>query len=487
MNRERYLQEIDAVNAAGKYHPTWESLSTHPVPDWYREKRLGIFLHWGVFSVPAYHDWYARNMYIKGSPEYEYHCQHYGQPKDFGFKDFIPQFKMEAFDPQAWVKLFREAGADYIVPVAEHHDGFQNYRSELSHWNAAEMGPHRDIMGDLLVEAERAGMTLGASSHRVEHWWFLGHEFDSDIKQPMHLGDYAWPAMPERENQDLFSEPMPTDEFLTDWLLRCCEIVDRYHPRILYFDWWIQHEAFHPYLKKLAAFYYNCGKSWGEDVMICYKHDAMMFGSGIVEVERGGFAEAKPYAWQTDTAVARNSWCYTDSLDYKSSREILCTLVDVVSKNGNLLLNIGPKADGTIPEGDRQILSDMASWMKVNGEAVRGAKVWRKSMEGPTRAVDGQFADAAEIMYTPEDYRFTVNGGCIYAICMRCPRDGRFLIRSFAKSTNQNLPEFHGILRAVTLLGYVGQAAWHVDREGLHIAAPGIESDFPVVFRLEVD
>ena len=158
MNRERYLQEIDAVNAAGKYHPTWESLSTHPVPDWYREKRLGIFLHWGVFSVPAYHDWYARNMYIKGSPEYEYHCQHYGQPKDFGFKDFIPQFKMEAFDPQAWVKLFREAGADYIVPVAEHHDGFQNYRSELSHWNAAEMGPHRDIMGDLLVELESNGV-----------------------------------------------------------------------------------------------------------------------------------------------------------------------------------------------------------------------------------------------------------------------------------------------------------------------------------------
>ena len=206
-----------------------------------------------------------------------------------------------------------------------------------------------------------------------------------------------------------------------------------------------------------------------------------------MEVERGGFAEAKPYAWQTDTAVARNSWCYTDSLDYKSSREIICTLVDVVSKNGHLLLNIGPKADGTIPEGDRQILLDMASWMKVNGEAVRGSKVWRKSMEGPTRAADGQFADAAEIMYTPEDYRFTVNGGCIYAICMRCPKDGRFLIRSFAKSTNQNLPEFHGILRAVTLLGYVGQAAWHVDREGLHIAAPGIESDFPVVFRLEVD
>lgn len=261
----------------------------------------------------------------------------------------------------------------------------------------------------------------------------------------------------------------------------------KYRPKLLYFDWWIQHEAFHPYLKKLAAFYYNCGKSWGEDVMICYKHDAMMFGSGIVEVERGGFAEAKPYAWQTDTAVARNSWCYTDSLDYKSSREIICTLVDVVSKNGHLLLNIGPKADGTIPEGRP---ADPFGYGVVDEGKRRGGP-WVKGVEkkhGRTDAGGGRtFADAAEIMYTPEDYRFTVNGGCIYAICMRCPKDGRFLIRSFAKSTNQNLPEFHGILRAVTLLGYVGQAAWHVDREGLHIAAPGIESDFPVVFRLEVD
>ena len=343
MNRERYLQEIDAVNAAGKYHPTWESLSTHPVPDWYREKRLGIFLHWGVFSVPAYHDWYARNMYIKGSPEYEYHCQHYGQPKDFGFKDFIPQFKMEAFDPQAWVKLFREAGADYIVPVAEHHDGFQNYRSELSHWNAAEMGPHRDIMGDLLVEAERAGMTLGASSHRVEHWWFLGHgqEFDSDIKQPMHLGDYAWPAMPERENQDLFSEPMPTDEFLTDWLLRCCEIVDRYHPRILYFDWWIQHSAVKPYLQRFAAYYFNVMESRGGCV-INYKHDAFPFGIGVPDIERGQFAEAKPFLWQSDTSVMRGSWCYSvqpDKAVYKAPQEIVQDLLDVVSKNGRLLLS----------------------------------------------------------------------------------------------------------------------------------------------------
>lgn len=163
---------------------------------------------------------------------------------------------------------------------------------------------------------------------------FLGHgkEFDSDIKEPLQKGDLYWPSMPEPDAEDLYGEPYPTEEFLNDWLARTAEIILNYKPSLLYFDWWVQHQAFKPYLKKLAAFYYNCGVKWGKDVKICYKHDAMMFGSGIVEVERGGFAEAKPYDWQTDTAVARNSWCYTDTLDYKSSNEIICTLVDVVSK-----------------------------------------------------------------------------------------------------------------------------------------------------------
>lgn len=258
MNRERYLQEIDAVNAAGKYHPTWESLSTHLCrtgigrSGWASSCTGACFLFRHIMTgtrgtcTSRVRRNTSTTASITGS-------------EGFRLQGFHSAIQDGAFDPQAWVKLFREAGADYIVPVAEHHDGFQNYRSDLSHWNAAEMGPHRDIMGDLLVEAERAGMTLGASSHRVEHWWFLGHgqEFDSDIKQPMYLGDYAWPAMPERENQDLFSEPMPTDEFLTDWLLRCCEIVDRYHPRILYFDWWIQHSAVKPYLQRFAAYYFT--------------------------------------------------------------------------------------------------------------------------------------------------------------------------------------------------------------------------------------
>ncbi len=274
------------------------------------------------------------------------------------------------------------------------------------------------------------------------------------------------------------------EEFLNDWLARTAEIILNYKPSLLYFDWWVQHQAFKPYLKKLAAFYYNCGVKWGKDVKICYKHDAMMFGSGIVEVERGGFAEAKPYDWQTDTAVARNSWCYTDTLDYKSSNEIICTLVDVVSKNGNLLLNIGPKADGTIPDGDRAILEDLAKWMKVNSEAVIGANVWRKSMEGPTAAAEGQFQDQKELKFTNKDYRFTINHGNIYAIALQCPKDGVFCIRSLADSSDQNVPEFHGIIESVDILGYDGRLQWSVDGEGLHVTAPGIDSEFPVVVRV---
>jgi alpha-L-fucosidase len=254
----------------------------------------------------------------------------------------------------------------------------------------------------------------------------------------------------------------------------------------LYFDWWLQHDAFKPYLKKLAAFYYNCGAEWGVDVQICYKHDAMMFGTGIVEVERGGFAEAKPYRWQTDTAVARNSWCYTDTLDYKSSEEIIQTLVDVVSKNGNLLLNIGPKSDGTIPDGDRKILNDLGDWMKVNREAVTGVKTWRRSMEGPVHNAEGQFQDSKALSYTAEDYRFTVGHGSIYACCMKCPGDGMFLIRSLKNSADQNVPEFHGIIEHVDVLGFDGPMEWHVDGEGLHVSAPCVSSDFPVVVRVKI-
>lgn len=218
-----YLDEIERVIQEGPYRDSWESLSEYQVPNWYEKKKFGIFIHWGVFSVPAFgSEWYPRNMYIQGEKEYQHHIETYGQHKEFGYRDFVPLFKVEKFDPEAWAELFRRAGAEYVVPVAEHHDGFQMYKSQISEWNAWDKGPKRDILGELQKAFAGKDLILGASSHRIEHWFFLSHgrEFDSDIKEPLERGDLYWPSMPEAELHDIFSHPVPTEEFLQDWLVR---------------------------------------------------------------------------------------------------------------------------------------------------------------------------------------------------------------------------------------------------------------------------
>ncbi|MGF7144695.1 alpha-L-fucosidase [Anaerotaenia torta] len=485
-----YLERIHKVIEEGEYKDNWDSLSGYRVPDWYRRLKFGIFIHWGIYSVPAFgSEWYSRNMYIQGSPEFEHHVKTYGEHKNFGYKDLIPLFQAEYFDPEEWARLFQDAGARYVIPVGEHHDGFQMYRSELSHWNAYEMGPKRNILGELKEAAGRHGLIFGTSSHRVEHWFFMGHgkEFDSDIKEPLKRGDFYWPAMPEPKNHhDLFNN-VPSQEFLEDWLVRCCEIVDQYRPKIIYFDWWIQHSAVKPYLKKFAAYYYNRAREWGEEVVINYKHDAFQFGCAVVDIERGQFAQAKPYYWQTDTSVARNSWCYTENNNYKSSREILCDLVDIVSKNGTLLLNIGPKSDGTIPEEDKRILQEIGAWLKVNGEAIYDTSVWRSSGEGPTQIEEGQFADGSAKNFTSEDIRFTVKGSSLYATVLRFPEDGRLQIRSLGEKDASRLPHFHGIIREVSILGYEGELDWSRGEEALTILAPGIKTEYPVVCKVTID
>jgi alpha-L-fucosidase len=490
MDRQAYLKEIDRVIREGKYKDNWESLSQFKMPDWYRNAKFGIFIHWGVYSVPAFgNEWYPRNMYIQGTPEYEHHIATYGPHKEFGYKDFIPMFGAENFKADEWAELFEAAGARYVVPVAEHHDGFQMYKSELSRYNAAEMGPERDVLGELKEAFEKRGLTLGASSHRVEHWFFLGHgkEFDSDIKEPLVCGDLYWPSMPEADHHDLFSSPAPTREFMEDWLLRTCEIVDRYRPKLVYFDWWIQHSAVKPWLKKFAAYYYNRASEWGTEAVINYKHDAFMFGCAAVDIERGQFADQKPYFWQTDTAIARNSWCYTRNNEFKTAREILCDLVDIVSKNGCLLLNVGPKSDGTISEEDRAVLTEIGEWMKANGEAIYDSHVWRVAGEGPTKVEEGQFTDAAAKTFTAGDIRFTAKGGSIYAAVLKYPEDGVVRISSLGDKNASKLPHFHGILKDVSVLGFEEKPEWTRTEEALILRTKSVKSDKPVVFKILVD
>ena len=487
MDLQKEMERIDSVIAQGPYSDTWESLCAYQVPSWYKAAKFGIFIHWGLFSVPAYaNEWYTRNMYMQGTREFEHHVKTYGPHKDFGLKDFIPMFKGEHFDPDAWAALFKEAGAQYVVPVAEHHDGFQMYRSSISHWNAAEMGPQRDVLGELKKSFEESGLTFGASSHRIEHWWFLGHgkEFESDIHEPLKRGDFYWPSMKEPEDQfDIFSQPVPSEEYMQDWLARTCEIVDRFHPHVLYFDWWIQHSALRPYLKKAAAYYYNCMAEQGESGVINYKHDAFLFGTAVPDVERGQFADVKPYTWQTDTSIGFDSWGYTTDNRYKKAQDILCDLVDIVSKNGNMLLNIGPKSDGTITMEEQDVLRSIGKWLKINGEAIYGSSTYKVCAEGPTKVEEGFFTDQKVKVFTPEDFRFTVQGGHIYAIALRGSDDGQYFVHTFAEKTPSGGEGFTGIITKAEVLGEKTPAVWEQTKEGLKVTTD-YRSGQPVVIRL---
>lgn len=247
------------------------------------------------------------------------------------------------------------------------------YDSDLSTWNAVQMGPHLDYLGEMKKSVENKDMVFCTSSHRAEHYWFFsgGRTFDSgirDIGNEEPYGHNKW--LFDQKDQDAFTHIIdsegPSEDFLDDWLVRTCEIVDKYQPKIMYFDWWIMNLAFKPYLKKFAAYYYNRGREWDNEVAICYKHDAFALGTGIYDIERGQTAEISHLPWQTDTAIGLKSWGYTQDNQYKSPEIILNNLVDVVSKNGNLMLNVGPKADGSIGAEDTAVLKAIGEWLIVS-------------------------------------------------------------------------------------------------------------------------
>jgi len=456
-SRERRAAIAEVIHG-GPFTDAWPSLEQYQAPAWYQDAKFGIFIHWGVYSVPAFgSEWYPREMYRAGTPEHQHHLAHYGSLDQFGYKDFIPQFRAEHFDPDAWALLFRQAGAQYVVPVAEHHDGFAMYDTALSEWNARRMGPHRDIIGELAEAVRRQWLVFGLSSHRAEHWWFFngGMKLPSDVQQAGTAGLYG-PAQPE-------SMP-PTEAFLEDWLHRTVELIDKYQPQLVYFDWWIEQPVFEPYLRKLAAYYYNRGHQWERGVVINYKYEAFHPGAAVYDMERGQQGDIRYPFWQTDTALSKNSWGYVEPQDYKTATDVIQDLVDIVSKNGSLLLNIGPKADGTIPAPEQELLRGIGRWLSVNGEAIYGTRPWKIYGEGPHRVAGGFFNDAKRAPYTHDDIRFTTRGPVLYATVMAPPSTNEVHIQSLA---GEPLPDVQ-----IELLGHQGALAWRQSGQALTVTLP---------------
>jgi alpha-L-fucosidase len=471
--RAALLKDVDTIDHQGPFRPDWESLQKYEAPAWYRDAKFGIFIHWGVYSVPAFgSEWYPRMMYVEGSPEYRHHIATYGTPDKFGYKDFIPMFKAEHFDPAAWADLFKKAGAKYVVPVAEHHDGFSMYDSGVSDWTAAKMGPHRDTTGDLAKAVRAAGLYFGLSSHRVEHNFFLGpgRSIASDVNDPQYAAFYG-PA----HNWLMAPQGVPLNDDFTyvssawanDWLARSMELVEKYHPDIVYFDWWIGQASIRQNLTRFAAFYYNSSLKYGNHVgVINYKDYAMQDHSGVLDIERGQLGDMRPLAWQTDTSVSNKSWGYIKDDTFKSPEFVIDQLIDIVSKNGNLLLNIGPRSDGTIPEGVQQVLLDVGAWLDINGEAIYGTRPWRIYGEGPTKVAAGSFHDTDTTHYTAEDFRFTTKGDVLYAIGFAWPTNGQAVIHSLAVTAGAEPIE------SVSLLGSDAKISFDQGSDGLHLQLP---------------
>jgi len=479
-------KEVDdsVQDSVALYEPNWESIKKHyKDPKWFNQKKFGIFIHWGAYSVPAHgSEWYPRRMYMdtatftaqlkhqKDGPNetYTFHKKTWGDQKDFGYKDFIPMFKAEKFNPEEWITLFKQAGAKYVVPVADHHDGFAMYKSNTTRWNAADMGPKRDVLGELFKEGRKQGMIMGASSHYAFNWSFYNKKDHVDTTDPQYADLYS------PKGKDL-REPV-SEEFKEKWWARTKDLIDNYQPDIMWFDFYLDIPDYAEYRPKLAAYYYNKGIEWGKEVVLQdknFSHEAFPEGTVIYDLERGKLPGIRKLPWQTDTSIGKNSWSHVTNWQSRTANSLIDDLVDIVSKNGNLLLNCGPKADGTIPDDQKEILLQMGEWLSVNGESIYDTKYWKTFGEGPTEVKKGHHSEGQNKGFTGQDIRFTHKGDKLYAIMMAWPESGSVSIESLGRDS-----EFGKDLniKGIRLLGSEVKVNFEHAAKGLNVSDLGKQS-----------
>jgi alpha-L-fucosidase len=412
------LQQVEAK----KYEPTWESLREYKeVPKWLRDGKFGIYTHWGPYAVHAHGSnttWYSYSLYQKkddGGARQHFEKTFGKLTPTFGYKDLIPKFTAHKFNADEWAELFAKSGAKFAGPVAEHHDGFAMWDTKFSKWNAAKMGPKRDVVGELEKAIKKRDMKFVTAFHHAANWFFFPvWDKNYDTGDPANSGLYG---------QYHKSGEMRNQAFLDEWYGKIIEVIDNYSPDFIWFDFALDSIP-EGYVKDFLAYYYNHATRKDKEVVVTYKGNDLVPATGVRDLELGQEPGLTYHEWITDSTVDdRGAWGYANDLVFKSPDRVIDNLVDRVSKNGYLLLNVGPKPDGTIPEEARDLLLEVGKWLKVNGEAIYGTSPWIIAGEGPTNlgeATEIGFNEA-DTVYTKKDVRFTVKGDTLYATFLAWP------------------------------------------------------------------
>ncbi len=471
MAPETRLEVVQAAVAAiktplppGPFQPTWESLqANYQVPQWFVGAKFGLFMHWGLYSVPAHHnEWYEKHMY---AADRQWHAEHFGPQDKFGYKDFIPQFTCEKFDADAWAELFKQSGARFVIPTAQHHDGFSLWDSDVNPVNAKKMGPKRDLIGELGVAVRKQGLKFGVSNHGIENFQFINPapELADQLKsEQADLYDPQWADFYHVADRS----EAACEKFLEDWYARNVELIDKYQPDMLWFDNGVDIRYLDPLKLRIAAYYYNRAHEWGKEVSLSTKKAAYAptgkntetIGS-IIDFEKIGArspAGIRTGVWQVDEPIG-STWGYTSNMRVSGPAPIISKLADTVSKNGTLLLNLSPKADGTFAPEIHTTLLAIGEWLRVNGEAIYDTHNWVTFGEGGGRGAKG------------ENIRFTVKGDALFAIMIGNWPAGEVTITSL----NAGGP-IDGEVQTVQLLGSTGNCEFTRDGTGLKVKLPAM-------------
>ena len=453
---------------AGPFQPTWDSLKAgYKVPQWFVEAKFGIFMHWGLYSVPAYGgggaaEWYETHLY-SGGATIGWHTQKYGPLTEFGYKDFIPLFKTEKFDPDSWALLFKKAGAKFVVPTAQHHDNFSMWDSKVNLINAKAMGPHRDLIGDLGAAVRRQGLKFGVSNHGIEAFQFVkpNAQIAAQLKAAnADVYDPKWADFYHAADRS----PEACQRFLVNWAQRNVELIEQYQPDMLWFDNGVDMRFLDPLKLWMATYYYNRAAEWKKEVSISTKKaayapegDNLKTIGSIIDFEKISTrspAGIRTGAWQVDDPIG-TTWGYSDGMRISSPAQLVGKLVDTVSQNGTYLLNISPKSDGTIPQDQQDSLLGVGEWLAVNGEAIYGTHNWVKFQDATAGAARTHI-------------RYTVKGDALYAIHVGAwPAESGIRLTALAAG---QAPE--GTIKSITMLGASGDLKFTQDAAGLHVTLP---------------